>query len=366
MDLTPKELHYFKRELVTEELKKEIDLLVNIPDIAPILDENQDKTDFPFIRYIFHNIIIEFPLLKHTCTEEFWPKIKLFFNEFNKAQLASFYTPRQSESNIQRKLLQHKIEKSLVFAFCASIKTTQGHEESIHIQMSNAKPLKSQPTQSNQHIKVNIVSVREIKERQLLREVSHPEFLIESYLDSKDPVYVARQHDDFRNLRDELKRHFKNMNIPLVPLKLSNQRTSTVGYGEQDRLLLRAWLQQLVGTPAEMTKQQHQIQKSQELHRFLSENPIVFSIEEEKDAALREQADKKRIEEQEQYQQELEKRVFELNDTLEILKKSIIQPGGLIKVFEIIKSTPSIEDLPVSLKTALEWSRIKYEIQIIG
>lgn len=353
MEFTPKELHYFKRELVTEELKKEIDLLAHIPDITPILSKDKDNTDFPFLRYIFHNVIIEFPLLKHTCTEEFWPKIKLFFNEFNKAQLTLFYTPRQSESNIQRKLIQHKIEKSLVFAFCASIKTTQGKEESIHIQMANDDQqlsLDDQPLISNHSFKVNIVGVREIKERHLLREVSYPEFLIETYLDSNEPIYVARQHADFQRLREELKREFKN--IPLVPSKVVN--TSTVGYAEHDRLLLKAWLQQIVST-ARMTEPE----QGQSLHRFLTENPIVFTIDEEKDAALREQADKKRLLEEQQYQQELEKRVFEMNDTLEILKKKAIQPGGLIEIFNIIKTTKDINDLPHSLKTALEWSRIK-------
>lgn len=299
MDFTPKELHYFKRELVTEELKKEIDLLVNIPDIAPILNEDQDDdTDFPFLRYIFHNIIIDFPLLKHTCTDEFWPKIKLFFNEFNKAQLGSFYTPRHSESNIQRKLVQHKIEKSLVFAFCASIKTIQGEEESIHIQMDNAKPLKQSKELINDvQIKINIVGVREIKEKQILREVSHPEFLIETCFGNDEPVYVARQLQDFRLLQDQLKRQFKNIDIPLVPLKSTNQHASSVAYAEHDRLLLRAWLLQLIGTPTRMTKHQYKLQKSQEIEKFLSQNPIVFSVEEEKDAAIREQADKTRLRE---------------------------------------------------------------------
>lgn len=360
MDFTPKQLHYFKRELITHQLDKEIQRLISSPDISSLLD-NDEKTDFPFLRYIFHNIIIDFPLLKHTCDDAFWPKCKILLNEFNKIQLDSYYAPKHTDATVQRKAYKHKIQKSLVFAFCACIKTIQGQEESIKVTETTTTaqallpPSPSSPTSSlgnNHSLKVNIVTVREVKEKKSFREVSHAEFLIETYLPHhSEPVYVARRHGEFRKLRDQLKHHFKSLDFPLVPGKSVNTHHQD-GYRENDRLLLRAWLHQLI------TKQQ--VAKSSVLTKFLTQHPITFSMEEEKDTIKREEADRNRLLEQEKFQQELDKRVHELNETLEVLKKEIIQPGGLIKVFDVIKQTKEIQDLPESLKKAFEWGRINF------
>lgn len=369
MDFTPKQLHYYKRELITLQLEKEIACLISSPDISSLLDPqpaNSNNDDFPFLRYIFHNIIIEFPLLKHTCDDDFWPKCKTFLNEFNKVQLDTFYAPRQTETSLQRKLIQHKIQKSLVFTFCASIKTLQGQEESIKV-LDSASALQSTPTlaapalpplsnrQDHHHeLKINIVTVRQVVDKKMtlfVHQTSHAEFLIETWFPHKsEAIYVARRHGEFRKLRDQLKRTFKKLDIPLVPAKASLQQEAQ--YRENDRLLLRAWLHQVI-------KSYPQIRKSSQLKKFLCQNPIVFTVEEEKDTVVREEADKNRQIEQEKFQKELDKRVLELNETLDVLKKEIIQPGGLIKLFKTIKQTEQIRDLPHSLKKAFEWGRVK-------
>ncbi|KAL7316905.1 hypothetical protein PS15m_003331 [Mucor circinelloides] len=371
MELTPKQLHYFKRELITEQLIHEINTMIKSPDIASIIDKEDSETT-PFLRYIFQNMIIEFPLLKHTCDQDFWPKCKVFLNEFSKVNLDSYYTPRSSESSKQRKMIQHKIQRSLVFAFCASIKTLQGQEESIRVNPQEASTATTAPlspvsatvaAEQNDMLRVNIVTVRQIKEKKTLREVSHAEFLIETWFPHQtEPVYVGRRHGEFRRLRDQLKHHFKNMDIPLVPSKSVNTAHQQ-GFRENDRLLLRSFLYHLTGDPCSTSmpsKHQQQIQKSHILRKFLSDSPILFTVEEEKDTLLREAADKHRLEEQEQFQKELDKRVLELNETLEDLKKDILQPGGLTHVFGIIKKTPQMVDLPESLKKAFEWGRINF------
>ena len=354
MDFTPQQLHYFKRELITHELNKEINSLIASPDITPLLDNKEEKTDFPFLHYIFHNIIIEFPLLKHSCDDKFWPKCKLFLDEFNKVQLEGYYAPRHTDGTIQRKAIQHKVQKSLVFAFCACIKTIQGQEESIKVTEKNVATspnLVQQQKPQNQELKINIVTVREVKERKSFREVSHAEFLIESdWPHHNEPIYVARRRRDFRTLREQLKQQQKHLDLPLVPGK-SASNNSEDGYRENDRLSLRAWLHQLIKSP--------QLAKSSALKKFLTQNPITFTMEEEKDTLKREQADKNREIEQEKFQAELDKRVHELNDTLDVLKKEILQPGGLNHVFDVIKKTKNINDLPNSLKKAFEWGRIK-------
>ncbi|KAI8643494.1 hypothetical protein BD408DRAFT_442525 [Parasitella parasitica] len=372
---TPKQLHYFKRELITEQLINEIEILIKSPDTASILDKEDIAVTTPFLRYIFHNMIIEFPLLKHTCDDNFWPKCKDFLNEFSKVNLDAYYTPRNSESQKQRKMIQHKIQKSLVFAFCASIKTLQGEEESIRVNPQDAAETMAStavtasttaPAVSaavSDRFRVNIVTVRQIKEKKTLREVSHAEFLIETWFPHQcEPVYVGRRHGDFRRLRDQLKHQFKNMDIPLVPSKSVNTAQQH-GFRENDRLLLRSFLYHLTGDPCGTSmpsKHQQQIQKSHVLRKFLSDSPILFTVEEEQDALVRETADNHRFEEQQQYQKELDRRVLELNETLEGLKKEILLPGGLTGVFDIVKKTQNIQDLPVSLKKAFEWGRINF------
>lgn len=361
MDYTPKQLHYFKRELITIQLQKEVQDLISSPDISSLLDPpNSNTEEFPFLRYIFHNIIIEFPLLKHTCDDMFWPKCKVFLNEFNKVALDGYYAPRHTESALQRKAVRHKIQKSLVFAFCASVKTFQGTEESIKVtSVTPTEPMSTlslhDPLQSR--LELNIVTVRECKEKRTLREISHAEFLIETIVSPKEAVYVARRHGEFRRLRDHLRNEFKHMDIPPVPSKAGTNQQA--GYRENDRLLLRAWLHQLVGHKHSVTKSQHAIAKSESLLNFLTQNPITFTVEEEKDTLQREALDQHRWVEQDKFQKELDKRVLELNDTLDVLKKEILQPGGLIHVFDVIKSTSQIVDLPPSLKKAFEWGRIK-------
>ncbi|KAG2236713.1 hypothetical protein BDF21DRAFT_374185 [Thamnidium elegans] len=367
MDFTPKQLHYFKRELISYQLDSEINKLITSADISTLLDitEEEIKREFPFLRYIFTNIVIEFPLLKHTCDTNFWTKCKVFLNEFNKVQLDSYFAPRDTEGSLQRKAIKHKVQKSLVFAFCASIKTFQGNEESIRVtnlpQMTEGQDQLQQPEQQHKScLTVNIVTVREIKEKKTLRELSHAEFLMETYLpNQKEAIYVARRHGDFRRLRDELKQEFKNFDIPPVPSKSANT-THQHGYRENDRLLLRAWLHQIVGEKENMSKSQHLISMSQPVTLFLSQNPITFTVEEEKDCLQRERFDQERLMEQQKFKQELDRRVFELTETLDVLKKQIIEPGGLIHVFEVIKSTKDLKDLPLSLKKVFEWGRINF------
>ncbi|KAI8973470.1 hypothetical protein BDF20DRAFT_914910 [Mycotypha africana] len=416
IDFTPKQLHYFKRELITEELEKEIQYLLKadhktisnliIDSTSTSGDQETAKNDnndsafndrIPFLKYIFDNIIIEFPLLKHTRDDQFWPKCKLLLNEFNKLQLESFYTSKRSEGNLQRRSMQQKIQKSLVFAFCASIKTTQGAEESIRINAETiAAKSKSTTVRSTdgdnvnmnstvtntttdillqqqrtlngktQLFKVNILTVREKKRKKALRDAAHAEFLIETWFPDQpnEPVYVARRHGDFRRLRDQLKQHFNKQHhhqyhLPLVPPK-SDETSRESFYKENDRLALRNFLIKLTGCENHLTQQQQQIRKSRILRKFLSNNPIVFTLEEEQDALQREEKDKKKIVEEEMYQKELDARVHELNQTLETLKKDILKPGGLIKVFDTIKATKSVQDLPYSLYKAFEWGRISF------
>ncbi|KAI8997221.1 hypothetical protein BDB01DRAFT_901645 [Pilobolus umbonatus] len=362
MKYTPKQLHYFKRELVTNEINKEMDQLVNSTDISSLSYISNDKYEYtheyPFLAYIFRNIITEFPLLKHTYDKEFWPKCKSLLDDFNNAQISDNYAPRYTDGSIQKRVIQHKIKNTLVFAFCASIKTIQGAEESVKVEKISPLPTLTpqRPSSIHPQLRINILSVREIRVKKTLRDTTYAEFLIETYLPNSDsPILVARRLSDFRKFRNQLRSVYKFNTLPDIAYR-SNEANPN-GYGEHNRLLLRSFLQQLVGTTP-CTKQQQIIRKSPLLYSFLTDNPICLTPQEEEEALKREKMDSDRLMEQQKYQKELNTRVLQLQDTMEDLKKSILQPGGLIKIFETIKSTKQVVDLPESLKKVFEWARI--------
>jgi len=248
-----------------------------------------------------------------------------------------------------RKLAQKKIRNSLNFAYCSSIKTEQGKEESVRISDAilaiEEKSTVVEPVVAGPVIRVNIVSVRLVKEKRTLREVSHSEFIIETKFPEREPIYVGRRYLDFCHLRDQLKH--RHPRIPSVPAKL---RTSEKFYKEQDRIQLRAFLKQLLEHPA--------ISRSKIFRAWLTDDPITFIPEE--DTLGRAEADAARLKEQEKCQEEINERVKELHSTMEDLKNEITTPGGLMNLFGIIKKTKNIQDLPPSLKKAVEWGRINF------
>ncbi|KAI9273616.1 hypothetical protein BY458DRAFT_508373 [Sporodiniella umbellata] len=333
MEFTPKQLHYFKRELITDQLNHEIATLLQNPDA--LLDKEKVDSPYPLIDYMFHNMVIQFPLLKQVEQDEFWPKCKILLNEFNKAQLENFYCPQHTKSSMQRKHIQRKIKRSLVFAYCASVRLEEGQEESIRISETSPSVVC--------YPQIRIVGVRQVEEKKAsLYKVKHAEFIVESHF--PDIVYVAKRHKDFKLLHQRLRRHFPT--IPPVPHKYHAEEDEKL-YKERDRVALDGFLHQLLKQP--------QLAQHDLFRQFLTDQPIQFVPQRD-----REEADRLRQQEREQYQKEMDERVKNLHQTLEDLKKEIIRPNGLIDTFDIIKNTSKIEDLPPSLLKAFEWGRINF------
>ena len=77
------------------------------------------------------------------------------------------------------------------------------------------------------------------------------------------------------------------------------------------------------------------------------------------DIERRKEMDLKRVEQEAKFRQEVDEKVIALTDLLEMLKKQVMQPGGLVQVIETIKKTEKLTDLPDTLRKAFEWGRIK-------
>lgn len=176
---------------------------------------------------------------------------------------------------------------------------------------------------------------------------AHNEFIVKATYGSTT-YHVARRHGQFRVLYDRLRAEFPTK-VPLVPTKAAKD-TSTL-YREKDRLALRAYLRRIVAKP--------KLARHPALFDFLTTDPIQLSDAEQKDVQTRIVADEQRAEQERLFRQEIDDRVVALNDLLEMLKKQVMQPGGLVNVIETIKATALLKDLPDSLRQAFEWGRIK-------
>ncbi|KAI9251351.1 hypothetical protein BDA99DRAFT_541343 [Phascolomyces articulosus] len=449
MDLSPIQLHYYKRELIRLELLRELDQFRRSPEITNLLSENVDPTKdpYPFLRYIAQEFIIEFPLLKRGNKPEFWEKCQLFLDEFSKVKLDT-YSPRRTGAS-QRRVLMYKAEKLLTVAMCATVKTVQQQEEEelLRQQQSSLVEQKKDNVQdqalaesldknmtlleNEDHylewmgfngLHIDVVTVREISEKRHIREKLHAEFVIATSIAGDDTqYYVARRHGDFRTLQQALKSEFPLEDVPGVPKKASDPSferagtaeeegeeqqeegavtdeqkeqddkskkkpskfgsssallgsslshfrrgrspsnpssggsdNSTTGglYREKDRLLLRSFLHRVATDPV--------LAKSDTFRQFLTRDPITLTPEQKTDMERRHQVDQARHAEEIRFRDEVDRKMTELNDLLDMLKKQILQPGGLKEVFQIIKTTDRIEDLPEAMRKAFEWGRINF------
>jgi hypothetical protein len=115
--------------------------------------------------------------------------------------------------------------------------------------------------------------------------------------------------------------------------------------------MLRSFIRRLATEP--------QVADSTIFRDFLLNDPIQLSPEEQKDAQARQVMDQHRIDEERRFKEQVDKKIVELDGLLDMLKKQIMKPNGLVEIFEIIKTTDKIEKLPIELQKAFEWGRIK-------
>ncbi|KAI7902162.1 uncharacterized protein BX663DRAFT_436291 [Cokeromyces recurvatus] len=369
MNLSPQELHYFKRELISRHLHEELDKFKESTQLTSLTQTNDE---FPFLQYLTKYFVLEFPLLKNGDQQNFFEKLQTFLDEYRKLK-TNTYAPKVSRDS-QRRVLMYKIEKLLTISLCASIKTVQGNEDSIQIltQVSEeddslASKLDMTRLESEEDyaewiglngLKLNVVTVRDFSERRTIREHLHSEFIIETRLLVENnrettPVYVARRHGHFRQLRDDLKAAFPTLELPSVPSKAHDTNNQSQHlHREKDRIMLRSFLRNLSAEP--------DVANSDIFRDFLINNPIQLTLEEQADITKRQKMDEAKMAEEKRFRQQVDKKVAELDGLLNMLKKQIMKPNGLVEIFDIIKNTETIDKLPIELRKAIEWGRINF------
>ncbi|KAI9481334.1 MAG: hypothetical protein EXX96DRAFT_566280 [Benjaminiella poitrasii] len=379
LNLNPQELHYFKRELISRQLHQEFESIKKSTKLSSLIKPDAETIEeYPLLQYLTKQFILEFPLLKNGNETEFFDKLQTFLDEYNKLKLNT-YVPKVSRDS-QRRVLLYKIEKLLIVSLSASIKTVQGEEESIQLLSGGssnnddeeiASKLNLAHLESDEDylewiglngLRLNVVTVRDFSEKRTIREHIHSEFIIETKLRVADekgqeqitsPIYVARRHGQFRQLREDLKAAFPTLELPNVPSKAHDVNSQSQHlHREKDRIMLRSFLRSLSAEP--------DVANSDIFRDFLMNNPIQLTAEEQADVAARSKMDEKRINEEKRFRQEVDKKIVELDGLLNMLKRQIMKPNGLVEIFDIIKKTETIEQLPVELRKAIEWGRINF------
>ncbi|KAI8084323.1 uncharacterized protein B0P05DRAFT_535098 [Gilbertella persicaria] len=376
MNLNPQELHYFKRELIARQLEHEIQELKRSNDVSSLVNPSSENKHYPFLQYISKHFVLEFPLLKNGDERGFFNKVQAFLDEYSKLKLNN-YAPKSSRDS-QRRVLIYKIQKLLIVALSASIKTVQGKEESIDLLSVGSKETEEDALATKLNmtrleseegylewmglngLQLNVVTVRDVSQVRTIREHIHSEFIVKTELvvqnehgvETTAPVFVAKRHGQFRQLRDDLKAAYPTLELPNVPSKAHDSSDSKQLHREKDRIMLRLFLRRLAA--------ESQVANSEIFRDFLLSNPVQLTAEEQKDAENRAKMDENRAQEEKRFREQVDKKIVELDGLLNMLKQQIMKPNGLIEVFEIIKKTNTINQLPPELRKAIEWGRINF------
>ncbi|KAF9175171.1 hypothetical protein BGX21_007706 [Mortierella sp. AD011] len=397
--LTSTQEHYLKKYLLGVLINNELNRLQKNPrETLPNLggpfdlkDEYADSTT-PFLRYLFESIIVPFPFLT-SSKGALWPKLQLFMDEWAKIEAGNGV---EREEMIRRKRLKNKGERTIVLMYSMAIKTVEQRacekkeliqrqqkieaEKQLHsyLKESNAdvprdnKHLRVSPSNSNSNstsrssspsvfslsihgVRINVVGVRQIKEKKHVREREHAEFIISSIFSDGKEYIVARRHGRFKRLYYNLRHDFPQKELPVPPSKYAAKSRSPGAKvsREKDRVSLRGYLHSLA-------KAGQEIVDSSTFINFLTQDPIVLTEEEANDARARVAIDEHRMVQQEKFDREVAKKVDELDAQLKEVKLDILQPGGISRLFSAFRNVDNVNDLPELYQSVFEWGCMNF------
>ncbi|KAG2118724.1 uncharacterized protein F5147DRAFT_666518 [Suillus discolor] len=413
--LTPLRAHYLKKSLIQLQFRKELNLITNAPDDGgstlaylgtPFTPPpmGAQPLDLPFLKYMFRQFVLTFPLLA-AADKSFYPnKLQVFVA----SALAKNISPTslledENEPKAARLKLLDSMERNFALFFSAGTKLAE-KEEVVRLNQHDldrleqlAKKRQAQLAKHRDVFEVNIVCVRNITDKGRVRSRVHEEFIIRTRLSEDSEVCVSRRYGDFKTLADELRKFHPEEMVPSPPVKdrtivnvprstsppeISRMQRTTLSdcsatfsdgssdslphsssshqswngrspprlSREKNRLTLRAYLHSLMNNRV--------IGSSPVLKSFLLSGPTSLSPEEVEDARRREDADRIRENGRKRFAHEIAARVDGLRDAVKSVKGDIMGKDGLSHIFTIIKVTPDINQLPPNYRAVTEWGRI--------
>ncbi|KAG5976148.1 hypothetical protein E4U55_007475 [Claviceps digitariae] len=240
--LTGKQEHYLKRELISKQVKWEINEL-NSPTAlqrfgAPFRSEQGEvspqESELPILRFIFVHHVRDFPFLDKAKEKEFWQdKLQVFLESFAGKRVSS------SEDRLEetkRRKLAIKAQKLVELMMVSGIGTSSGFEERIRFSEiefvdSNAIDTGVMHTMPEGNYingwDVNVAGVRVISVKRNIRQHKHAEFLLRIKQKGELEYFVGRRYGDFAKLHKRLKTELPGRILPPLPKKNKSSTTTS-------------------------------------------------------------------------------------------------------------------------------------------
>lgn len=400
--LTPLRAHYLKKELLRRAVATELAALSRPdalsllgPPFRPVSASSSAavppavSTDLPILRFIFHQFVLTFPLLRGAPPSMYADKLQVFAEQLLASNLSSS-DDRAQET--KRRRLSLRLQRYFVLLLSSAL-TTHPPEQVVRLSEDDTKRLAALESHATtnargkvaeNHFDVNIIAVRLVTQRGIVSRRHHELFLIRSRRGTSpvnvEQVLVARRYGDFCHLANTLRTQFPELDVPSPPAKDRSHVSyldddgsdpvlpgsipgaaprATVEPGEQEivklsreknRLTLRAYLKSLLVIP--------ELADSVTMRAFLTSEPTNLTPDEVRDAAVREALDVARQSEAARFAAEATARVQALQTHLAAFKADLVQPDGLARVFATVKRVPHISQLPPSYRAVVAWARI--------
>ncbi|KAF4459281.1 hypothetical protein FALBO_13952 [Fusarium albosuccineum] len=239
--LTGKQEHYLKRELISEQVKWEINELNSTTALqrfgAPFRSDHGEvspqESELPILRYIFVHHVRDFPFLDKAREKEFWQdKLQVFLESFAGKQISS------SEDRLEetkRRKLAIKAKKLVELMMVSGIGTSSGFEErirfsEIEIVDSNAIDTGVMHTlPEGNYINgwdVNVAGVRVTQVKHTIRKHKHAEFILRIKKKGELESYFGRRYSDFAKLHRRLRNELPGRVLPELPKKNKSDTTA--------------------------------------------------------------------------------------------------------------------------------------------
>ncbi|KAL6720779.1 hypothetical protein ACLMJK_002704 [Lecanora helva] len=248
--LTGKQEHYLKRELISQQVVYEISGLASTTALqrfgAPFRSEYGEvapvDSDLPLLRYIFVHHVRNFPFLDQAREKEFWQdKLQVFLESFAGKHISS------SEDRLEetkRRKLAVKAQKLVELMMVSGIPTASGYEERIRFSElevvdrgANEQGLLVNAPEGNSinGWDVNVAGVRTTSVKRTVRYHQHAEFIIRVRQASKPDIFVGRRYGEFARLHKRLRTELPGKVLAPLPRKNKSSTTSSfLGFGGDD------------------------------------------------------------------------------------------------------------------------------------
>ncbi|KAF7549560.1 hypothetical protein G7Z17_g6309 [Cylindrodendrum hubeiense] len=241
--LTGKQEHYLKRELISEQVKWEINELNSTTALqrfgAPFRSEHGEvspqESELPLLRYIFVHHVRDFPFLDKAREKEFWQdKLQVFLESFAGKQISS------SEDRLEetkRRKLAIKAKKLVELMMVSGIGTSSGFEERIRfseIEIVDSSAIDTgvmHTLPEGNYINgwdVNVAGVRVTNIKHTIRHHKHAEFLLRVKKRGELEYFVGRRYSDFARLLKRLRTELPGRILPEIPKKNKSNTTTTL------------------------------------------------------------------------------------------------------------------------------------------